>query len=371
MSKINVGITGSDGFIGKSLSNFFKIKSKINLFLLNKEEFKSEKKIINFVKDCDVIIHLAAINRDNDLNKLYETNIQLVKSLINACEESKSKPTIFFASSTQDTLNNSYGKSKLEGRKLFERWSKKNNTNYTTLIIPNVFGPYCKPFYNSVVSTFCYQLINRETPEIKNDALINFIYVYDLAEQIYNSVTSSEKSVNDIIIKSDLNIKVSDLLIKIRKIHNLYYKKNIFPKLENEFDRNLFITYISYILNNFFPKSHFLNIDSRGEFSELVKAKTMGQFSYSVTKPGIVRGNHFHTRKIERFSVIEGSAVLKIRKINSKEINEYVLNKNNFIDIQPWHTHSIENTGTDNLITLFWINEHYNINDPDTYNEKV
>jgi UDP-2-acetamido-2,6-beta-L-arabino-hexul-4-ose reductase len=371
LNKINVGITGFTGFIGKSLINFFYIKPEINLILLDDEDFNDKKRIEFFVKNTDVIIHLAAINRDKNPNNLYRTNIRLVKLLINACEESNSKPKIFFSSSTQENLDNPYGKSKLEGRKLFEKWARDNKCDYTTLIIPNVFGPNCKPFYNSVVSTFCFQLINSEKPLVNNDVLLNFIYVYDLSEYLYNLIVNRKKLKNCITIKSKLYIKVSDLLLKIKSIHNSYFVKNIFPDLYSNFDKNLFLTYHSYIPDSFFPQSNILNKDNRGEFSEIIRTNSIGQFSYSITKPGIVRGNHFHTRKIERFSVIEGKAVVKLRKIQSKETKEFFLNKNDFIDISPWYTHSIENIGKDTLITLFWINEHYDSKNPDTYNELV
>lgn len=371
MNRINVGITGSRGFIGRALVNFFHIKSEINLIFLNSEDFSKKKKIENFVKNCNVIIHLAAINRDDDLTNLYRTNIRLVKSLIRACEESNSKPKIFFSSSVQEHLDNPYGKSKLKGRILFEKWANNNQCDYATLVIPNVFGPQCKPFYNSVVSTFCFQLINGENPEIKKNSPLSFIYVYDLAEIFYNLITTKKKIKNYIEIKSEINLQVSDLLSKIKNIHNLYLNNHIFPYLENKFDRNLFLTYLGYIPKNYFPKTHILNKDSRGEFSEIVKNSSSGQFSYSVTLPNVIRGNHYHTRKVERFSVIEGSAIVKIRKVNSKEIQEYILNKNNFIDVQPWNVHSIENNGKGNLITLFWISEHYDSNNHDTYSELV
>ena len=371
MNIINVGITGYTGFIGSSLLNFFYTKKDINLLLFDDDNFNQNEKLQYFVKKSDVIIHLAAINRDKDLNNLYNTNISLVQLIINACKKTNSNPKIIFSSSIQEELDNPYGRSKFDGRKLFENWALKNNSECSTLIIPNVFGPNCKPFYNSVVSTFCFQLVNNQKPFINKDSNVNFIYVYDLINQIDNLVRNQNKYKNIVRIKSDINIKVSSLLDKLENIHKLYFFNNTFPNMEKEFDRNLFITYQSFIPDSFFPKKNIISSDIRGEFSEIVRSNGKSQFSYSFTKPNVTRGNHFHTRKIERFSVIEGSAIVKIRKINSNTVKEYSLNKNDFIDIKPWHTHSIENIKKKNLITIFWISEHYDSNNSDTFPEIV
>lgn len=371
MNLINVGITGYTGFIGNCLLNFFHTKSDINILTFDDKDFKQDEKLKYFVKNCDIIIHLAAINRHEDLNILYETNISLVQSIIDACEKTLSIPKIIFSSSIQEELDNPYGRSKFEGRKLFENWALKNNSECSTLIIPNVFGPNCKPFYNSVVSTFCFQLVNNQKPFINKDSNINFIYVYDLINKIDSLVRNQNKYKNIVRIKSDIYIKVSNLLDKLENIHKLYFFNNTFPNMENEFDRNLFITYQSFIPDSFYPKKNIISSDPRGEFSEIVRSNGKGQFSYSFTKSNVTRGNHFHTRKIERFSVIEGSAIVKIRKINTNAVKEYSLNKNDFIDIKPWHTHSIENIKKKNLITLFWISEHYDSNNSDTFPEIV
>lgn len=371
MNIISVGITGYTGFIGKSLLNFFYTKKDINLLLFDDVDFNQNEKLQYFVKKSDVIIHLAAINRDKDLNNLYKTNISLVQLIIDACEKTNSNPKIIFSSSTQENLDNPYGKSKLECRKLFENWAKNNNSECSTLIIPNVFGPYCKPFYNSVVSTFCFQLVNGKKPSIDRDSNVNFIYVYDLIDQIDDLVRNQKKYKSLVNINSNIFISVSSLLEKLKNMHKVYFQNNTFPNLNDDFDRNLFITYQSFIPDNFYPKKNIVSSDHRGEFSEVVRSNGKGQFSYSFTKPNIIRGNHFHSRKIERFSVIKGSAIVKIRKINTSIVNEYLLKKSDFIDIKPWHTHSITNIENNDLITLFWINEPYNLKDPDTYIEAV
>ena len=164
---IKVGITGQAGFVGTHLYNTLGLSPEsFQRIPFEDAYFQDEKKLRDFVGQCDVIVHLAAMNRHNDPLVIYKTNIRLVKQLISACEITKSTPHILFSSSTQEERDNPYGRSKKEGRKLLERWADKNSARFTGLIIPNVYGPFGHPYYNSVVATFCHQLTHNETPKI-------------------------------------------------------------------------------------------------------------------------------------------------------------------------------------------------------------
>ena len=159
----------------------------------------------------------------------------------------------------------------------------------------------------------------------------------------------------------------------MKKFKKNYIDNGIIPNLTNEFDKNLFITFCSYLDDNFFPRYFDVHEDNRGSFSEVVRSKSKGQFSYSVTKSGVIRGEHFHTRKIERFIVISGKAEIKIRRVNEKKIKKFLIDDSrpSYIDIPVWSTHNIKNIGNNDLITLFWINEHYDEEDHDTFHELV
>ena len=196
----------------------------------------------------------------------------------------------------------------------------------------------------------------------------------ELVREILKIIENDHNKANIIKLTETSRHKVSEVLSLLNKFTQEYFQQGIIPSIDSEFKRNLFNTFRSYIdLKNYYPFLYKLNKDDRGIFIETMKLHSGGQISYSITNPGITRGNHFHTRKIERFAVIEGEAIIKMRKINTKEVFEFKLNGNepSFMDMPVWYTHNITNIGENNLITLFWINEFYNSNDPDTFFETV
>ncbi len=383
---IKVGITGQAGFVGTHLFNTLGLQpGKFERIPFEDGYFQDEDKLKNFVRSCDAIVHLAAMNRHHDPELIYNTNIRLVKQLIAACEATKSTPHILFSSSTQEERENLYGKSKKEGRKLFEQWAHINNAQFTGLIIPNVFGPFGHPYYNSVVATFCHQLTHNETPKIEVDGELKLIYVGELVNEIISniqlhSVAQSQTQSNTLKhcetkqIPHSSTIKVSDLLSKLTQYKNDYFEKGEIPNLNIPFDRNLWNTFLCYIDHeSFFPYHLKLNTDHRGTFVETVKLNSGGQISFSTTMPGVTRGNHFHTRKAERFAVIKGKARIQLRRVGTNKTMNFYLDGNQpaFVDMPIWHTHNITNIGDEELYTIFWINEHFNSEDTDTYFEKV
>jgi UDP-2-acetamido-2,6-beta-L-arabino-hexul-4-ose reductase len=370
-----IGITGKSGFIGTHLSNAISLKKeKYQLIDFQDNYFDNTIKLNEFVNNCDVIIHLAALNRHNDPNVIYSTNISLVQKLIDAVKMTESKPHIIFSSSTQEERDNSYGKSKQEGRKLFEKWAEKNNGRFTGLIIPNVFGPFGNPFYNSFVATFSYQLTRNIEPKIDLDSEVGLIFVDELIDEIMKIIDNDSDDINKIRLKETSRYKVSEILKLLYQFKNDYLVQGTIPQIDSQFKINLFNTFRSYIdIDTFFPFHYKINKDERGIFVEILKLHTGGQVSFSTTKPGITRGNHFHTKKIERFAVIRGEAIIKMRKIDSQEVFEFKLtgDEPGFVDMPIWYTHNITNVGSTELITSFWINEFYNPDDPDTFYEEV
>jgi UDP-2-acetamido-2,6-beta-L-arabino-hexul-4-ose reductase len=392
MSKLNIGITGQSGFMGTHLANSLKLKAdSITLVPFEDKYFEDLNLLENFVVQCDVIIHLAAMNRHNDLQVIYDTNIGLVHKLLTALDATNTKPHIIFASSTQEDRDNLYGKSKRDGRKIFEAWTKKNNTRFTGLIIPNVFGPFGNPYYNSVIATFCHQLTHNETPEIHVDGEMKLIYINELVN-VFHKAISSQLSANSQKLNADsqkltadsrspiaylvphtTEKKVSEILSQLQFYKSEYFENGIFPDLNDSFDLALFNTFRCYMPEDTFPFFYKKHSDERGMFVEIAKTNSGGQFSFSTTKPGITRGNHFHTRKAERFAVIRGKAQIQLRKTGTDKVITYHLDgdKPAFVDMPIWYTHNITNIGNEELITLFWINEPYNPDDPDTFFEKV
>jgi UDP-2-acetamido-2,6-beta-L-arabino-hexul-4-ose reductase len=374
---LKVGITGQSGFIGTHLYNFLSLKKENVLNIPFKDSyFENPEDLRKFVKECDVIVHLAAMNRHGDPQVIYDTNLKLVNLLIETLEETSSKPHILFSSSTQEERDNLYGKSKRDGRKLFEQWAQRNNSRFTGFVIPNVFGPFGNPYYNSVIATFCHQLTHAEQPKIEVDATLQLIYVHELVDLFYQKMSASSEGSDISLFKVPYTSenKVTDILHMLNNYTEVYYNGHGFPELKSVFEVNLFNTFRSYIDHSKrYPVLLKKNPDLRGVFVETIKTSLGGQFSYSTTVPGITRGNHFHTRKVERFIVIKGKAVIELRRIGTTEILRFELNgeQPSFVDMPIWYSHNITNVGDEDLITLFWINEFFNADDPDTYFEKV
>jgi len=369
---VRVGITGQGGFMGSHLYNFLGTKStEIKQISFKRNYFEDEIELQSFVKSCDVIVHIAAMNRHKDEKVLYDTNVGLVHKLVNACEVTKSKPKIIFSSSTQEDIDNLYGKSKRDGRKYFETWAINNDGHITSLIIPNVFGPFGRPFYNSFIATFSKQIVQGEEPKVIKDSRVNLIYINELSEAFYNEIIKqNSENIKSYVVPETSSRKVSEILALLKYFKTQYLENGQVPKVDlNTFELDLFNTFTSFIPRDYFPRKFTKHSDDRGAFVEIMRAGSSGQTSYSTTVPGITRGNHYHTRKIERFAVISGKALIQIRKIDSDEVFEYILDGTEpaYVDMPIWYTHNIKNIGNTELITLFWINEPYDPEDADTY----
>lgn len=418
---IKVGITGQAGFVGTHLFNTLGLyPDKFVRIPFEDEFFYNPGQLNEFVSQCDAIVHLAAMNRHNDPRIIYEKNIELVQHLITACEETNSTPHILFSSSTQEERDNPYGKSKKEGRRMLEQWADQNNAQFTGFVIPNVFGPFGHPYYNSFIATFCHQLTHHEQPHIDVDGQVKLIYVSELVKEFIDKIeehgtrmttaeiagqaqieqintacpdSSGDKisenqsnpshppnfrgrlcSINTYHVPHTYDVKVSDVLRLLEAYKHNYYEQGEIPDLDTPFERNLFNTFLCYIDHkSFFPFHLSLKSDQRGSFVETVKLNSGGQVSFSTTVPGVTRGNHFHTRKAERFAVIKGKARIEIRKIGTDKVYSFELDgtQPSFVDMPIWHTHNITNIGDEELYTIFWINEKYDETDPDTWFEKV
>lgn len=375
---MKIGITGQAGFVGYHLFNTLGLYSEFERVEFKDSYFYEDSKLNEFVRNCDVIVHLAAVNRDPNPEFIYNKNIELVTTLIKTLKSADVKPSIIFASSTQEERDNLYGKSKLEGRKLLEEWAAESGANFTGLVIPNVFGPFGKPNYNSFIATFCHKLIHGESPEIIQDSSVDLIYVGSLCRHIVEIVKSFETNdlpkIERLFIPSDFNSNVSEILFKLNDYKALYFQNGFIPELKSINDINLFNTFRSYIEPaGRYPVKLVKNSDPRGVFVETIKLGVGGQVSFSTTVPGVTRGNHYHTRKIERFTVIKGKAKIQLRRIGTSEVYDFHLDGNepSYVDMPIWYTHNITNIGDDELYTQFWINEWYNPEDGDTYAEAV
>lgn len=347
---MKIAITGETGFLGYHLSQYITYELKHEVISLSRDYQQN----INKLAECDWLIHCAGVNRGNDVGI---QNINIVTELVNLLKSNNIKINISFISSVQEDLNNEYGNSKLECKDILGKYCEENNTNFISHKLPNLFGPYGKPNYNSVVATFCYNIVNRLNSQI-NDNVLKICYVYDAIKVIANFDTSDRYTIKE--------INVTKLYNLIKYFHELY-SEGIIPKLYDNFEIQLFNTYRSFANN---VHKFIRHEDDRGYLVELLKNKgSESQVFFSVSKPNIVRGNHFHFNKIERFCVIKGSAKICLRKLGSNEIISYIIDEsmNTVIDIPILYTHNITNIGDSELICIFWSNEIFNKETPDTY----
>lgn len=369
-----IGITGQKGFVGSHLYNTLGLfPEEFERVDFQKEFFEDENQLDKFTSQCDVIVHLAAMNRHDSEQVIYETNIALAKKLVDSLKRTNSKAHILISSSTQEERDNLYGRSKKEGRETIVNWANENGGKVTGLIIPNVFGAFGKPFYNSFIATFCHQLTHGETPTIANDGEVKLIYVQELVMKIIGEIRS-EKSQPELFVEPSSTKKVSEVLALLNDYKTKYFDGGEIPVLNNKFEHNLFNTYRSYIdYKTHFPVKFTQHTDPRGAFVEVIRLGIGGQCSFSTTVPDITRGNHYHTRKIERFAVIKGKALIQLRKIDTDEVLDFYLDGREpaYVDMPIWYTHNIKNIGNEDLYTIFWIDEPFNPEDADTYFETV
>lgn len=370
-----IGVTGSTELLGRAICRELKLHKEYRVIPLASGETWPLEFSPGELSQCDWIIHAAIYAKDSVPGNVLSLNLQTARHLCGTCAASQAFPDIIYLSSAREGDDSEYGKTRAVVREELEMFGAQNHTSVVTVQIPNEFGPCGRPYYNSVVTTFCYELLEGKSPRILNDKELELIYVGTVAQQILTLLEGGASS-KCVRMKATRNMMVSSLLQMLKDFYENYYKQGIIPALRDDFEISLFNTFRSYIdPGKFFPYSLIKHGDNRGSFVELVKQRGgSGQFSFSSTAEcGVTRGEHFHSRKIERFIVIRGRAKMTIRAVDSEQIFEFELDGDQaaFVDVPIWFTHNLTNIGDGELLTAFWINEIYNPEDPDTYKEKV
>jgi UDP-2-acetamido-2,6-beta-L-arabino-hexul-4-ose reductase len=313
------------------------------------------------------LIHLAGVNRGSD-SEVTEGNMRFARQLASAIGRAEDPPgVIVFANSTQATNGSVYGNAKSSSAGILRAAAARVSADFEDVLLPNLFGEHGRPFYNAVTATFCHMLANGESPAVADDKHLTLLHAQDAADLLVGAGEAG--SARDV----EAHETVTGLLARLTEIDSIYRRGEI-PDVAAKFDRDLFNTYRSYAFPEQSPVRLTRHSDARGSFFEIIRSHGgCGQSSFSTTEPGISRGDHFHRRKIERFTVLAGTATIALRKLFTNDVIEFRVTGNEpvAIDMPTLWSHKIMNTGTDLLYTSFWTNEIFSPDAPDTIAEIV
>lgn len=365
---MNIGITGADGLLGFHLRARLHAHGWRGVRLATRQTFASPASLDEFVAGLDGVVHMAGMNRGDEA-EVEATNIRLAADLVAALERTGSAPALVFANSIHVERDTGYGRGKRAAAALLRKWATASGATLADLVLPHVFGEFGKPFYNSVVSTFCHQLATGAHPEVHVDGQLELLHAQDVAQRCLEALRDREDATTRMI---GAPMAVSELLVRLRDQHERY-AGHVVPDLCDRLDLQFFNTLRSYLYPHHYPVSLELRRDARGGLFEAVKTLQGGQVFFSSTHPGVTRGNHYHLRKVERFLVVGGEAEIRLRKLFSPQVESFRVTGAApcYIDMPTFHTHSITNVGSVELTTLFWSNEIFDPADPDTYAENV
>jgi len=361
-------VTGSKGFMGKNL--IAELRNRKYKDILEFDIDTDSSLLDKYTKDCDFVLHLAGINRPDDKKEFMEGNYTFTTILLNKLNGHGNKAPIIITSSIQAEVDNPYGKSKKAAEDVLLSYEKKTGSKVFIYRLPNVFGKWCRPNYNSVIATFCNNIANDLDVKV-NDAsvVMDLVYIDDVVDEFINAVEGKENKLGKYCTVPVVHtVKLGKIVELINSFKDSRVNLTV-PNMSNEFEKKLYSTYLSYLPKHKFSYPLKMNLDDRGSFTEFIRTSDRGQFSVNISKPGITKGNHWHNTKNEKFMVVSGEGLIKFRKIDSDEIIEYRVtsDKLQVLDIPTGYTHSIVNVGEIDLVTVMWANEPFNTEKPDTY----
>ena len=376
---MNILITGANGFVGKNLTaRLENIRDKKDqtidlgedLQILPYDLDTPPEKLSEYCEKADFVFHLAGVNRPKDAKEFMEGNFGFTSTLLDCLKRHHNQAPILITSSIQAERDNDYGKSKKAGEDLIFAYGKENGVKTCVYRLPNVFGKWCRPNYNSAVATFCYNIAHDLEITVNDPSVImNLVYIDDVVQEFLQALKGKENKQGDFcaipVVHTIPLGEIAKLLYAFRES-----RKNLsVPDMSDAFTKKLYSTYLSYLPEQEFSYPLTTHEDARGSFTEILRTADRGQFSVNISKPGITKGNHWHDTKNEKFLVVSGKGVIRFRKIGSSEILEYYVSgeKLEVVDIPVGYTHSIENLGDTDMVTFMWCNECFDPDKPDTF----
>ena len=378
-------VTGAKGFVGKNLVESLKNikdgkdRTRPNLLIDEIYEFDRDTDVNlldEYCSKCDFVFNLAGVNRPKDNSEFMEGNFGFASTLLDTLKKYNNKCPVMLSSSIQAKLDNDYGKSKLEGEKLFFEYAKENDVKVLVYRFPNLFGKWCRPNYNSVIATWCYNIANDLEIKVNDPNVeLELCYIDDVVCEMLDELEGKEHIVNEYCyVPVTHKVKLEEIVDWLTLFKN-QPNTLIIPEIgNNSFGKKLYSTYLSYLPKEKVKFELKMNVDDRGSFTELLKTNNCGQFSVNISKPGIIKGQHWHNSKWEFFMVVKGHALIQERKIGTDEIIEFDVSgdKIEAVHMLPGYTHNIINlSDSEDLVTVMWANELFDSNHPDTFFEEV
>lgn len=388
---MNVLITGANGFVGKNLTQrLYTLRDHRDrtrptlqieeIFLCTRETAPGV--FTEYCRKADFVVHLAGVNRPKEESEFTAGNVDFTRTLLELLQQSKNNCPVLLASSVQASLTgryagSPYGRSKKAAEDLLLSYGEKTGADILIYRLPNLFGKWCRPNYNSVVATFCHNIardfpISISDPEVK----LELVYIDDLVEELLNAMEGhphrEESRYCSIPVSSHRTLgQIAELLYRFHDQPQTL----LLPEIpEGSFEKKLYSTYLSYLPSDKVAFPFKMNRDERGSFTELLKTKNCGQFSVNISKPGVTKGQHWHNSKWEFFIVVSGHGLIQERKIEDDQVIEFEVSGENIqaVHMLPGYTHNIINLSeTENLVTVMWANECFDASHPDTFFEEV
>ena len=361
---MKVLVTGSEGFLGKNLR--VALGRIPGLAVQGFDRGDTLADLARWAAEADVVYHLAGVNRPERVEEFEEGNLRLTETLLGLLPRGR-PVTLVLSSSTQATLDNPYGRSKRGAEDAVRRWSEGGG-RALVYRLPGLFGKWSRPDYNSVVATFCHNLARGLPITVRDpDFAVELAYVDDVVAEFLKALDGAQG-----VVAPTFRVTLGELARRIEALRDVRTTLRL-PDLADPLNRRLYATFLSYLPEDAFAYQPEKRTDARGSLVELLKSEPFGQVFVSRSSPGVVRGHHFHDTKIEKFCVVQGRAVISFRHVLGGEVLRYEVEGKDMtvVDIPPGYTHSIENLGDGEMVTLFWSSQVFDPARPDTWPEKV
>lgn len=369
-------ITGAGGFVGKNLTATLRAQGYTGLMLFDVDTPK--EKLAEYTARAGFVFHLAGVNRPKDPSEFYAGNRGFTEEVLHLLRGAGNKAPVLVTSSIQAELDNDYGRSKREAEQLVFDHEAATGAPALVFRLPGVFGKWCRPGYNSVVATFCHNVAHGLPIEVRDPAYrFPLVYIDDVVDSFVAALEG--RAPRDCSIPGFCHLLCDDYEVTLGQLAALVESFRdsrgtlAVPDMGDAFTKKLYATYLSYLPPDRFSYPLDMHCDARGSFTEFLRTPERGQVSVNIAKPGIVKGNHWHHTKNEKFLVVKGRAVIRFRKLDTADVLEYHVSgdKLEVVDIPTGYTHNIENEGADDLVTVMWANEPFDPAHPDTFYEEV